>query len=168
MTRQELVEALTDLKRSCIVTMTMRTKVQMVKKHRVTKEKNRYFDAVYKTSRINCIVGFNYETSVNNQREREQSPSDFVAQERVWGEHVSEALIEHNNKFYVQVKIERVLSTFYEFEDERIDYETFKDFLVVKKEPARQELEEPVILRSYSLESIVSITYGGTETIVAS
>jgi hypothetical protein len=55
---------------------------------RVNGEANPFYDRVKKRTYRSCMIGFRYENSVNNQREREGKEVDFVAAPRKWGVHL--------------------------------------------------------------------------------
>lgn len=109
-----------------------------------------------KVGSVNGIINFKYENSVNNQREREGSETDFVAQQRKWGTKIGSCVIEHKNKYYVEIKVEKTQEPQYTLRGNRVDNSIVKPHLPERKD-GRQEVDKQVILRDYALENIRQI-----------
>lgn len=116
--------------------------------------------AVRKFSRVNGMIGWVYQNSVNNQRVRENIEPDFVPLKRIWGERKwPSPLVEHKGKFYLEVKVERVLYTAYwKPNGFLIEPEIVKPWERKRDESARQGTEKKTILRDYELCNIKAIT----------
>lgn len=163
--KNQLKEFLQGIKGSTIATILVETSPNMVKTG------NPYWGRVKKRSRVNGIIGFSYESCVNNQRVREANPQTieevsnvekFFAQLRSWGKRIQGTpLVEHKGKYYLEMKVERVLDSGYYIGDNLIDKALVEQYLVKKKESEIQKVVKPVILRDYSLESIKSIIVNG-------
>jgi hypothetical protein len=109
-----------------------------------------------KNSVVNGIINWSYEGSVNKQRDREGSPTDFRAQERKWGERIpGTPLVRYRDNLYLEIKVEKVLST--EYKDETGNIIVGK----ISKKPTKQGLQKEVVLRDYLLDSIRAITIDG-------
>ena len=125
---------------------------------------------VVKVSRVNACVWFNYQNSVNNQRTREGLEADFKPQPRKWGIRLSDsALVEHNGEYYLEVKIEKSLEHKY-FDPNtgaEIAASEVEPFMPQRKEGARQEVENVIILRDYKLSNIQSLTHEGVTYTIA-
>lgn len=125
---------------------------------------------VTKRSRVNVTINFNYGNSVNYQREREKGEDHepFEPEPRKWGERVEGTpLVEHKGNFYLEAKVEHVLSTEYIGPNgNTIDREDLEDYLYSSGESSRQDIEDPVILRDYKLGSIRQISVNGGDFIV--
>lgn len=125
---------------------------------------------VTKRSRVNVTINFNYGNSVNYQREREDGEDfePFEPEPRKWGERVEGTpLVEHKGRFYLEAKIERVLETEYIGPDgNTIDREDMEDYLYSSSGSSRQDVEDPVILRDYKLESIRQISVNSDNFVV--
>lgn len=118
-------------------------------------KKKKYF----KKSVVNGVINWNYQNSVNRQKERENKEGDFKAEPRKWGERIlGTPLVRHKNKLYLEIKVQRALST--EYQDENGN-QIEKPEPQTKQQHSRQGLEREVILRDYLLENIKSITIGG-------
>ena len=65
-----------------------------------------------KVSEVNGMIGYDYENSVNNQRNREQGDEakKFEAQGRSWGVRLNRVFVVNKGGLYVTIKIERTLS----------------------------------------------------------
>lgn len=128
---------------------------------------------VVKVSRVNAIIGFLYENSVNNQRLREQGEDAplFESHPRKWGRRVLPSpLVEHTDKKgnfirYLEVKVQKSLG--YEYRSistgTPIPDAEVECYLPKKVEGARQEVENPVILRDYDLRNILEIRMLGAD-----
>ncbi len=118
---------------------------------------------VKKVSRVNGVLNFVYQHSINNQRMREGSEPNFVPLPRCWGKRLFPSpLVEHNGKFYLEVKVQKVFDVEYVNENgEVVPVTLVKPYLREKKESARQQLDKEVILRDYSLENIIKLTLNG-------
>ena len=128
---------------------------------------------VFKVSRVNGMIGWDYANSVNNQRGREGVvAADFVAHKRTWGEKIDGTpLVAHKGSLYLELKVEKSLD--HRFEDANGDelddttVDMVKTFLPVRKQAATQQTVKPIILRDYNLSTILSITYKGVCYLVA-
>jgi len=91
--------------------------LQYVTSPKINKEGKAKFGAVTKIANIGCMVGYNYENSVNNQRERENELKDFMAA-KLWkgaGSRISAALATHDTKgtFYLTYKKQQTFKSFH-------------------------------------------------------
>lgn len=168
MTRSDLVETMQGRKGAFFVTIVAETDPRLLKTG------NPYAGAT-KVSRVNGLLNWIYENAVNNQRSRENQPLDnngevehFTALPRKWGSRVKRndgtvtPLVEHKGKQYLELKVQQSLG--YEYRDANgnvIDPANVEPFLPKRKEGARQEVDNPVILRDYSIENIQQITLDG-------
>jgi hypothetical protein len=129
---------------------------------------------VYKLSRVNGIVNFQYSNSVNRQREREEKEPDFVPKKRKWGTRlsglpfVSHVTKDGNHRLYLEVKVERVLSTEYRnAEGKTIPEEEITPLLKGKKsQKEHQGVEKEVVLRDYDVANILGVTINGVDYII--
>ncbi|KKL53560.1 hypothetical protein LCGC14_2274200 [marine sediment metagenome] len=159
--RNELAHYLSNKKGARIVTIVTETDPGKSKK---------YKGIVKKQSYVNGIINFNYENSVNRQREREGNIPDFQVKPRKWGERVKNTpLITHKGNIYLEMKVQKVLRTEYFIQNKYgilvlTTHEKIKQYLRKKNNQSQQELTKQVILRDYKLGSIIglvmdSITY---------
>lgn len=140
------------------------------------KTNNPYFGRVQKYSRVNGVVGFNYERAVNSQRQREADPQTveeaeavptFHALPRKWGQRIwGTALVEHKDNLYVEIKVERKIEHFYVVDGKLADDKQFAEiesFLQKKLPNVRQEVEREVELRDYKLENVRAVRVAGKQ-----
>lgn len=167
MTKADLVSVLMDRKGAFFGTIVAETDPRM------KKTGNPYVGAT-KISRVNGLFNWIYENAVNRQRCREEQPLDaagevehFTALPRKWGVRVKREdgtvtpLVEHKGQFYLEMKVERSLGYEYRKDGATLDPKAVEAFLPERKEGTRQEVDNPVILRDYSIESIRQITLDG-------
>lgn len=123
---------------------------------------------VEKWSRRNCIIGFIYGNSVNYQRERENKTPDFTALPRKWGQRIQGTpLVEHNGNVYLETKVQRVLDSQYVVDGRFVaDYEVEPHLRAGSGDDGRQDLENPVVLRDFKLENIMSVNMFGESYVV--
>lgn len=158
-TQKDLIATLSANKGTTMITIVASVEPQM------RKTANPYFGRVEKVSKVNGVIGWQYENSVNLQRTREGNEADFESMPRTWGTRIAGTpLVNHKDRYYLELKVEHVLDTMYFVDglpatDEQIA--GIKSFMPEKKESARQEVEKVIILRDYALDSIVSITMKG-------
>jgi len=123
---------------------------------------------IVKVSRVNGMVNFIYENAVNNQRKREGETPDFEAAPRQWGQRIEGTpLVKHNDKTYLEFKVERSLDYHYEDNGIMVPEDEVAPFLPKRSESSRQNVEKEVILRDYAIENIVSVRMNG-ETLLVS
>lgn len=135
------------------------------------------FVGLRKVARVNGIINWHYENAVNNQRCREETPTDnegniipFEAAHRQWGyrETTPDGKLTpfvfnpKTGERYLELKVQRSLE--YQYVDANgnvIPAELVNPFLPQRKEGARQQVENPVILRDYKLSNIKQLQMGG-------
>ena len=125
---------------------------------------------VRKVSRVNVTLGFQYENAVNRQRVREGAENDFEAAPRQWGERIPGTfLVRHDSgKLYLETKVERSLGCEYFAADgSRIEADAIAPYLPSKGGSGRQDVEKPVLVRDYALDSIKGLSMKGEDFVVA-
>jgi hypothetical protein len=135
------------------------------------KTNNPFIGRVKKVSRVNGMVGWNYQNSVNNQREREGNEEEFVAHPRKWGERVQGTpFVTHKGQVYLELKVQNVQGTTY-FLDNRpatdAEIEAIQAFMPKRAGSGRQQVDKAVILRDYKMSSIKAFRAFGQEHILA-
>lgn len=167
MTRDDLVSVMQDRRGAFFTTIVAETAPPV-------RKTNNPHPNVKKISRVNGMLNWIYENSVNRQRTKENQPLDangdvehFVAKPRKWGQRVRRddgsvtPLVENKGKHYLELKVERSLGYEYRDNGQTIDPSVIEPFLPKREEGARQEVDDPVILRDYSVENIQQITIDG-------
>lgn len=133
------------------------------------------FKGVRKVARVNGLLNWIYANSVNNQRVRENTPTNdegeviqFIAEPRKWGERVRRAdgtispFVQHKDSIYIELKVQRSLGyQYFDADGNELTAEQVAPFLPARSESSRQEVENPVILRDYDLANIIGITFDG-------
>ena len=114
-TKNQLVDRLMNLRGAKFTTIVAETDPRMLKT-------GNPFVGATKISRVNGVVNWIYQNSVNNQRVRENQPLDqqgeiehFSPEPRKWGQRLKHEtghvapLVEHKGKHYLELKVERSL-----------------------------------------------------------
>lgn len=151
-----LAEFLRKIKGAAPATITVKTFPRMVNKE------NPYYNLIYKLAKVNGMINCNYESMVNRQRIREGKDPDFEALKRSWGIRMTGTpLVLHKNKQYLEIKVQ---GSEYEYRyissDKLVNKDSVNPFILTSS-TARQQLDNPVILRDYSLENIKGIAVEG-------
>ena len=167
MTKTDLVEVLMSRKGAFFGTIVAETDPRM------KKTDNPYVGAT-KISRVNGLLNWIYENAVNRQRCRENQPLDdigevehFEAHPRKWGVRLRREdgsitpLVEHKGSFYLELKVEKSLGYEYRKDGVTLDPKEVEQYLPKRKEGARQQVDNPVILRDYCIDNIKQITMDG-------
>ena len=139
---------------------------------RLKKTGNPFGDCT-KQSHVNGILGYIYENSVNNQREREAKANGteaekFVAQPRKWGVRLNRAFVLHNGHLYITVKVERSLEPprYFDEKGNELSKEQVEPFLPKQYKSTTQDLEKEVITRDYGMNSFDSIKVNGIDYLI--
>jgi len=161
--RTELVEMLASRRGATAVTFVAETEPAMLKTG------NPYVGRTKKVARVNGMVGWDYERSVNLQRCREEQPLDdagevayFESAPRQWGRRIKGSpFVEHNGKLYLEVRVNRSLGHEYRVDGQTVDPKKINKFLPKRKEGKRQKVTKPVICRDYDVTNLKAIAVGG-------
>lgn len=134
-------------------------------------EENPYHKKVRCEKHINGIINFDYEAAVKRQLKREgKEPETFEAKERKWGVHVTRAVIEHKDNYYVQIRVGRSYNLNYHDEDNNeIDYNTIKPFIRPKKRSDSQGTDKEIVIRDVKFDdSVKAITLDHVKYVIES
>ena len=148
--QKDFVDMMINYNRCTPITIEVTTPVKM------RKTNNPYVGAVC-NKKINGMINFIYENSVNNQRAREDKSQDFTPYQRKWGVHLNKCVVGHKGNFYLQVKVENTYDVTYLFGEQPIDYQLLKPFIPTNNS-SRQQLDKQVIIRDIKFENINTIT----------
>jgi len=118
---------------------------------------------VSKKQKVVGIFKWQYKRAVNNRRYMEGKKPNFEPEPRRWGGRLGN-LIVHNDKLYCEVKVEKLCWEEYYIDGQPASLEEIE--LPQKKEGSRQNLDKPVIVRDFALESITKFKMLGKEFIV--
>lgn len=136
---------------------------------KMRKTGNPFVGRIVKRSKLNGMIGFDYENSVNNQKLREGGEATFETQAVEWREYLSKSLIRHkvNQTLYANIKVQRVLETVeYLCDGKLIDKSAFAEFLDKPRKAGKQGVERDVIVRTPMLDNIREFHWNGIFQIV--
>ena len=181
--RKELEEVLLNYNRCTPVTITATTDVKMNKAKKFVldddnnytyedgkplseKVDNPYMGAVC-TKSTNGIINFDYQNAVNRQLVREGKDAEFEAKERKWGKHVTKAIIEHKDNYYIQIRVGKTYGHKYMLEGAEVDYNKLKAFVTPRKVSDHQGTEKEIVIRDIKFDgSVESITLDKVQYVV--
>ena len=156
----ELVEMLTNWDKG-----TTPISVIYVSNPKIKKEGKQRFGEIMKVANAGGLLGYDYENSVNNQREREQLLNDFLSQP-LWngkGKRVSPALAEHTEKGtkYLSFKHQQTNSVNYiDAQGNIIDKDELKDYFY-KSSNKKQGTEKAIYHRKVKINNIRYVKMNG-------
>ncbi len=156
-----------------IVTLVTITDPDLKKETGPEHSPNPYLPCV-KVSRVNGIVNWSYENSVNLQLLREGKEPNFEAQPRKWGTHLNDSpFVSHVNKagehnLYLEVRVKSSLGhSYYSIDGEEILEEKIEPYLKKKQSVKEfQGVEREVILRDYNVKNIVTLVIDKTGLLI--
>jgi len=164
-TSSELVEILKTQKIGTFAFIKIETVLKMNKKN------NPYFDRIIKKSEIRVLLGSNYENRVNNNLEKEDKESNFVAESCKVGNHVSECILfnENTQLFYLQYEYFKEIKpkVSYYYNDNIIELEKFADFLPQKSVANQNSLIKKVYSSTVKIGNIKEISLNKTRYIIS-
>jgi len=141
--------------------------VQYVTTPKLNKAGKQKFGDVTKIANVGVMLGYNYQNSVNNQRERENEIKDFMAQQ-LWrgkGKRLSPCLAKHieKNTFYMSYKSQQTFKSFH-FDTvlNLIPVALLKPFFPVNNSAKYQGLEKAVYHREISIDNIRKLKFKRT------
>lgn len=145
--------------------------IQYVTAPSLIKEGKEKFGEVTKIANIGAMVGYEYQNSVNNQREREGELRDFMAQP-LWkgkGKRLSTALSTHEEKgtFYLTYKKQQTFKAFH-FDSvlNFIPLAVLKPYFKPYYAPKNQGVEKPVYHRELLLDNVRKLKFRKTTYVV--
>jgi len=162
---ETLNEVISKVKGTTFAGITTRTQVKLT-----GGKKNPMQGRVEKlTEDSNIVVYSNAEVSgygamVKRRMLKEgKDPEEFVMKPRAWGTRVGKSpFIEHNGKYYLECIFRSAGKTTYLLDGKPIDKEEIEGLPEPKEKTEAQEksqggIEDKIILRTFALESIVSV-----------
>lgn len=127
------------------------------------KQPNPFFGQIVKRTRMNVMVNVNYENSVNRQRDREGVTAAFESHQRNWGTHISPSVIEYNDRFYLQYKLEKRYEA--EYIDKRtgnnINLNQLLDYMPPKSKSKIQGTDKEIILNNVKISNVIHMNVAG-------
>lgn len=141
--------------------------VQYITTPKLNKEGKIKFGDVIKIANVGIMLGYNYQNSVNNQRERENEIKDFMAQ-KLWkgaGNRLSPCLAKHETKgtFYMSYKSQQTFKAFH-FDSvlNFIPIALLKPYFPVNNSAKYQGVEKAVYHREISINNIKKLKFRKT------
>lgn len=162
-TKQELINLLSNVDKSTFVHLVTETKVRM------RKTNNPYYDKVIKRTSCNYLMGNDYEKRVftNGEKEgikREENP--FEVQEMRGKKHISKVVLvstnpEKEETHYLMVERFNEISPKVEYimEGNPIEKELFESFMGSQSENKSQPQEKKVMVITPMIDSIKQISF---------
>jgi hypothetical protein len=160
----DLVALLSSLRGSKFLTITSRTDARL-------KKTGNPYGTVYKVSKVNICVNFQYEAGVRRRLEKEgKNPDDFVRGES-WHTAVKSEdgfltpLCSHKQTGAVYLRCQRLATigepVYFTQDGVEVTREEIAEWLPKQSEYANQGLEAPLIFLTYALSSIVEVVAEG-------
>ena len=112
-----------------------------------------------KYCRMDGLVGFDYENSVNNQANRE-GKGEREAKARKWGVLTANRLfVTHKDKYYLQMKVQSTSKPVYRLPDgTEVDKAELEQWLQKSSKSSTQaDLNKEVVLRDVKMENIAGM-----------
>ena len=165
-TKTELVNMLTEWKFGA-----QPASIQYITEAALTKEGKKTFGTVKKVANVHCMIGYNYQNSVNNQRAREEELKNFMAQP-LWrgaGSRVSTALATHNTKgtFYLTYKKVNTMKSFYfDADGNMLTTEELKSYFKPVYKPTNQGIEKVVNHREVGIDNVLKVKFRKTTYVI--
>lgn len=140
--------------------------IQYVTEPKLTKEGKMRFGTVTKIANVGGMIGYSYESSVNNQLEREGKEREFMAQP-LWkgaGKRLSTALAMHVEKqsFYLTYKAQQTFKAFhFDAALNFIPSALLKPFFPASDPAKYQGTETAVYHREISIDNVRKLKVNG-------
>lgn len=129
-------------------------------------KKNVMKDKVFKTTKNIIAQAFTNQNkngylSMVNKRLLAEGKEPYTLKNRVWGTRIPNTpLVEHKGKYYLELIVQSCGEVTYQYEGKDIKKEEIEGLKTVK-EAEQGGLEDKVIVRVFSLDSITSIKING-------
>ena len=144
--------------------------IQYVTNPKIKKAGKEKFGEITKVAAIGGLLGYDYQNSVNNQRERENKEQNFESGQ-IWngkGKKINNCLVKHTEKgtFYVAYKHQQTFRSFY-FDDllQPVKHADLNEFFYASSSK-KQNLDQEVNHRYISLENIRRLKMKGVTYIL--
>jgi hypothetical protein len=119
------------------------------------KTNNPYLGRVQRRSRRLCTIGLSYQDAVNEARILEGKPAGFVAKPRKSGVRVGDSpLLDFNGKLQLEVIVLQDLESEWLVDGQPTPKDVLEPWLPDSGTATRQDLQNPVVYRTFHLTSI--------------
>ncbi len=108
-------------------------------------------DSVEKISKVQGLIGYDHQHSLQKEDIRRGGDGDIAPAGQTWGAHETSAIVVHNERKYVQVKVQNINSRYF-VNGEEIDVDLIKGFMPVKKDTGVKTVR-------YALDNIEELRY---------
>jgi hypothetical protein len=167
-TKEELINILSQVEKSTFINMVTYTNVRM------NKTGNPYFEQIKKLTKRNYLIGNDYENRVLNNGEKEgisQEENTFEVEEMKGKVHLSKCVLKDTktgDKRYLMVELfdEVKPQVEYLWNNQTIEFDTFKDFLVKVSESKKQPQEKKVKVNTPLIDNIKELSMNGYKYII--
>lgn len=134
---KELLDRLSQIKGSKIITVVMHTEVKLLKKSRDTREPCP-FKTVTKRTRCKVMVGTDFQNGVNNYQEKQGGERDFEAQPHLYADtnHEEQPVIAKHrfkDQYYMNGRLTETYETELYADGKLIDKDALKEYMPAKK-----------------------------------
>jgi hypothetical protein len=101
-----------------------------------------------------------YDAMVKRRLEKEgKNPASFALSPRAWGRRLAGLpIVEHNEKYYLEVIFLKSGEVHYEMDGVKVDPDIIIGLELGKEEGKQGGLDDKVIIRTFKMDSITSIT----------
>lgn len=164
-TIDQLIEIISERPGAMPISFTARTKVRLNKKHRETKESNP-FGEVWKVAKVGGWVNCSYANAMEKETGEPYIPGESWHDAALDVNEKLTPFAEHKDgsgKLYLRVMRPKTISS--SIQSDLLGGVTYKDIAPFMAPPRE---EPPVKFRTYGLEGLVSVTFGGETYEIAS
>lgn len=145
---------------------TMAVSIDAVTVPEMRKTGNPYAGRITKSCRMDGMIGFDYENSLNNQAARE-GKEDRDAKARKWGVLTADRIfVTHKGAWYLQMKVQSTDTPVYRDDmGNEIAKDTLAPFLPAKSAPSstQSDLDKEIIVRDVKMSNVKGMRFNGGE-----
>lgn len=144
---------------------TMAISVDAVTVPDLRKTGNPFVGKIVKACTMNGLIGFDYETSVNNQAGRE-GKEERDAKPRKWGVLTADRLfVEHKGQYYLQMKVQSASTPIYrDLDGNEIPLSAIEAFMPPKAKSSTQaDLEKEIVVRDVKVGNLRGMRFCGAD-----
>lgn len=166
--REQMIDILNAIKGCRAITIEFASAPKMLVKSKIDKTPNPFKNDITKVRRYNGMVNFEYENSVNNQREREGGEKNFKVGQASYGNHVGDnrIVVEHDDgiRKYIQFKLERVIEQHYEkiSDGSLVDNQALADFFSDRPVNKGQGVDKSIKIQRILWTNITAFVHNKT------
>lgn len=163
-TQKELIGFFNGIKSEQRANIVTRTPVKM-------KKTGNPYSEVFKVQTTTVDLNVAYEQKVNEERmiQNGDVSQSFQAEERKWGERVNGAIVEKDEKFYLNaIEVAKIGTALYETADgNRIEFAQIEPFMPAYSASKKQGLDDVIKVRTYKLDNVIGLNIDGKVRYVA-